>query len=173
MKYKELHPNPLVIIIGSLGFSLLLFIIILLVTQKFWYPPEPAQLLTQEPSQTPFPTYTNYPTLSPLATYTLFKTQEAEWIWTELPFYHVPVEIPENWSILPINHRIEYYNPGVPNSDSKECEDYLIIGPDGKQIIKITFPCTFGEGIGGECPNDIQVAMQFDTNKYLYRWPNR
>jgi hypothetical protein len=132
----------------------------------------PTQQPIQQPSQTAYPTYTLFPTYQALPTYTLLVTREPEWIWTELFFHHIPVYIPEDWSVLPINHRWERDPYGPVGSGSKECEDYLIIGPDGKQIIIATFVCWEGEGIGGPCPDDIQVFADLGNNEYLYRWPN-
>jgi hypothetical protein len=170
MGAKENYPNPLVIIILSLGYAFLLLIIILLGIKLYWQSTEIIPIPTQRESQIIYPTYTYYPTnellptYPPLPTYTLFITKEPEWIWTTLPFHRISVEIPKDWSILPINHRWESTGSG-----SKECEDYLIIGPDGKQIITVTFVCSEGEGIGGGCPDNIQIFANLGNNNYLYR----
>lgn len=173
MGAKINNPNPLVVIIYSLGISLILIIVVLISVQKLWMKPIPVSKATRQPSQTAYPTYTFFPTYTLSATFPPQKSPEPSWIWTELPFYNIPVEIPENWSVLPINHRIEFSDPGNMNSNREECEDYLIIGPDGKQIITITMVCTFGEGIGGPCDDEIQIASDLGNNIYLYRLPDK
>jgi hypothetical protein len=166
MGVREKYPNPLVIIIASLGFSLILFIIVLVASQKFWSPLMAVTIPTQQPSQTAYPTYT------PLPTYTLFFTPEPEWIQSELPYYHIPFKIPDDWNILPINHRFASLSPGDPNPEMQECEDYLIIGPDGKQVIEIHTTCGKAEGIGGGCPEDIQIVESLGGDLLLAKEPD-
>jgi hypothetical protein len=109
-------------------------------------------------TKTPYPTYTYYPTYTPQPTFTQVANHDPRWIWSELFYYHIPVEIPDDWNILPINHRFEPFEDQITMD---ECEDYLIIGPDGKQVIMINMPCGFAEGVGGPCEEtDFTIVSQ-------------
>ena len=176
MGEKNNYAIPLIIII-SLLVIFVLFSFIVISTREDWVPFVASMVPSNRTSQTPYPTYTYYSTYEALATYTFLPTYtlaispQPKWIWSSLPFHHISVEIPQNWTILPTNHRWDPNPYGPVGSGSRECEDYLIIGPDGKQIIRVTFVCWEGEGTGGPCPETIQMAGDLGESNYLYRLP--
>jgi len=123
----------------------------------------PTQLLPQVirgATYTYYPTYTPYPISA--------SAIEPRWIWLELNHYGLKVEIPSNWSLFPINSRHE--PDKLDQSYSDVCEDYLLIGPDGKQVITLMFTCEFGEGVPMEC-SSLTTLIPLEENKYIYRVP--